>query len=101
MGSNELAAFRFMCKLRQVDDPLFDPKIGLRRHLESQLCQNFLQPVETAATDKADGSSRQTKLLRNLVIRDRRLLIEKQLHQLSAPRREPQDGVPDRLLLLH
>src|SRR5579859_1263033 len=77
------------------------PKLGGCGILESQLCQDLLQPVEATATDKADGSSRQTELLSDLVVRHGRLFIEQQLYQLRAARGEPLNGIAHRLFFLH
>ena len=101
LRSKESAALSFAGDAGQINDPLFDPEIRLLGHLKAQLCQDFLQPVQAAAADKTNGPRRQAKLLGNLVVGDRRLLIEQQLDQLSAPRREPFHGIADRLLFLN
>src|ERR1051326_265079 len=97
----KFATLRFLWKTGKVNDPLLDAKIRLLRHLKSQLRQDLLEPVETTATDEADGSSRQTELLGHFFIRHGRLFIEHQLYQLREARGEPLNGVADGLLFLN
>src|SRR5215472_1170669 len=102
MGSQKGAALFFFRNGCQVHNPLLQPEIrSLLRHLESELRQYLLQPVETTSANEAYRSRRQSEFLRHFVVRHRRLLVEKQLYQLCATRRKTLNGIANRLLFLH
>src|SRR5437762_11949044 len=59
-----------------------------------------MQPPQTAPTDESNRSSRQAQMPREILIRQRRLLIDEQPDDFAAPRRQPRDGFSNQLLAL-
>src|SRR2546426_6490337 len=79
------------------------PVLDSRRHsisLEPHGEQRLLQTFQAAAADEANRSDGQTKTLRDLAVRQRRLDVKQQPDHLLAPWRETRGRIPHDLLAL-
>src|SRR6267378_5824883 len=73
-----------------AESPPRTPHIPLKTHRK----QRLLQPFQAAPADEANGSDGQTKTLRDVAVRQRRLDVKQQPDHLLAPWRETRGRIP-------